>query len=63
MQATILNPATGRLSVYEPRVSTKGTRPAAAAVVPTLLRNAVVTIRLSMSVTNLDGQNFSPSGM
>ena len=63
MQATILDPATGRLSVYEPRVSTKGTRPAAAAVVPTLLRNAVVTIRLSMSVTNLDGQNLGPSGM
>jgi len=44
VQATILDPATGKLSVYEPLVITKGTRPAAAPVVPRLPRGAVVTI-------------------
>ena len=34
VQATILDPATGQLSVYEPLVITKGTQPAAAPVVP-----------------------------
>jgi hypothetical protein len=44
VQATILDPATGKLSVYEPLVITKGTRPAVAPVVPTLPKGAVVTI-------------------
>jgi hypothetical protein len=44
VQATILDPATGKLSVYEPLVITKGTRPAAAPVVPKLPKGAVVTI-------------------
>ncbi|HYA50789.1 MAG TPA: hypothetical protein VEG33_06425, partial [Streptosporangiaceae bacterium] len=44
VQATILNPATGALSVYEPLVITQGTKPAAAPVVPKLPRGAVVTI-------------------
>jgi hypothetical protein len=44
VQATILDPATGKLSVYEPLVITKGTRPAVAPVVPTLPEGAVVTI-------------------
>ena len=53
VQATILDPATGRLSVYEPLVITKGTQPAAAPVVPTLPRNAVVTIDFGFNGTNL----------
>ena len=44
VQATILNPATGKLSVYDPLVITQGTTPAVAPVVPTLPRNAIVTI-------------------
>ena len=36
VQATILNPATGALSVYDPLVITQGTTPAVAPVVPTL---------------------------
>ena len=44
VQATILNPATGQLSVYEPLVITQGTQPAATPVVPRLPRHAVVTI-------------------
>ena len=53
VQATILDPATGRLSVYEPLVITKGTQPAAAPVVPTLPRDAVVTIDFGFNGTNL----------
>jgi hypothetical protein len=44
VQATILDPATGALSVYEPLVVTQGTRPAVAPWVPTIPPNAVVTI-------------------
>ena len=53
VQATILNPATGQLSVYEPLVITKGTQPAAAPVVPVLPRHAVVTIDFGFNGTNL----------
>ena len=53
VQATILNPATGQLSVYEPLVITEGTQPAAAPVVPVLPRNAVVTIDFGFNGTNL----------
>ena len=53
VQATILDPATGALSVYEPLVITKGTRPAAAPVVPALPAGAVVTIDFGFNGTNL----------
>ena len=53
VQATILNPATGALSVYEPLVITQGTTPAAAPVVPTLPAGAVVTIDFGFNGTNL----------
>ena len=53
VQATILDPATGTLSVYEPLVITRGTRPAAAPVVPTLPAGAVVTIDFGFNGTNL----------
>jgi hypothetical protein len=49
VQATILDPATGKLSVYEPLVITKGTRPAAAPVIPTLPKWAVVTIDIGFN--------------
>jgi hypothetical protein len=44
VQATILDPATGQVSVYDPLVITDGTTPAAPPVVPHLPRNAVVAI-------------------
>ncbi|HEX6524618.1 MAG TPA: hypothetical protein VF070_32125 [Streptosporangiaceae bacterium] len=44
VQATILNPRTGALSVYDPLVITQGTQPAIAPVVPKLPRGAIVTI-------------------
>jgi hypothetical protein len=53
VQATILDPATGQLSVYEPLVITQGTQPAAAPVVPTLPANAVVNIMFGFNGTDL----------
>jgi hypothetical protein len=52
-QATILDPATGALSTYEPLVITQGTQPAAAPVVPTLPAGAVVTLDFGFNGTNL----------
>jgi hypothetical protein len=53
VQATILNPNTGKLSVYNPLVITKGTTPAVAPVVPILPRGAVVTIDFGFNGTDL----------
>ena len=53
VQATILNPATGKLYVYDPLVITKGTAPAVAPVVPTLPRGAIVTIDFGFNGTDL----------
>ncbi|WP_280670009.1 MULTISPECIES: hypothetical protein [unclassified Kitasatospora] len=44
VQATVLDPATGAVSVYNPLVIDKGTAPAIAPVLPTLPTNAVVGI-------------------
>src|SRR5580698_5835269 len=44
VQATILDPATGTLSVYDPLVVTQGTRPAVLPWLPTIPADAVVTI-------------------
>ncbi len=52
-QATILDPATGALTVYEPLVITQGTVAAAPPVVPTLPAGAVVTIDFGFNGTNL----------
>ena len=53
VQATILNPRTGALSVYNPLVITQGSTPAAAPVVPRLPRNAIVTIDFGFNGTDL----------
>jgi hypothetical protein len=53
VQATILDPATGKLSVYEPLVITQGTQAAAAPVVPALPAGAVVTLDFGFNGTNL----------
>jgi hypothetical protein len=53
VQATIIDPRTGRLSVYDPLVITQGTQPAVAPVVPRLPRGAVVTIDFGFNGTNL----------
>ena len=53
VQATILNPRTGALSVYDPLVVTMGTTPAIAPAVPRLPANAVVTIDFGFNGTDL----------
>ena len=53
VQATVVNPATGALSVYDPLVVDQGTRPAAAPVVPVLPRGAVVGIWFGFNGTDL----------
>ena len=63
VQATILDPATGALSVYEPLVITQGTTPAAAPVVPTLPAGAVVTIDFGFNGTNLTQVGATPTAL
>jgi hypothetical protein len=49
VQATILDPATGALAVYNPLVITAGTRPAVAPIVPTLPSDAVVDLQFGFN--------------
>ena len=53
VQATIYNPATGALSVYDPLVIDAGTRAAVAPIVPRLPAGAVVGIWFGYNATNL----------
>ena len=53
VQATILNPATGRLWVYEPLVTTLGSPPAVAPVVPKLPKGAVVNLMIGFNGNDL----------
>jgi hypothetical protein len=53
VEATIVNPANGALSVYRPLVVDRGARPAAPEVVPTLPKNAVVGIWFGFNGDNL----------
>ena len=53
VQATILDPATGRLWVYEPLVITAGTRPAVTPVRPRLPKDAVVNLMFGFNGGNL----------
>ncbi len=53
VQATILNPATGRLWVYEPLVITLGSPPAVAPVVPKLPKGAVINLMVGFNGNSL----------
>lgn len=53
VQATILDPATGRLWVYDPLVVDRGTPPAIRPTVPLLPRGAVVGLWFGFNGTNL----------
>ena len=53
VQATILDPATGQLSVYDPLVITKGTTPAVQPLVPNIPADAVVTVDFGFNGTDL----------
>ena len=52
-QATVIDPATGKLSVYEPLVIDRGSTPAVTPVRPALPRGAVVTIDFGFNGDNL----------
>jgi hypothetical protein len=61
VQATILDPATGGLSVYDPLVVTQGTRPAVTPRVPTIPANAVVTIDFGFNGKDLFQVGATPT--
>jgi len=61
VQATILDPATGALSVYDPLVVTRGTRPDVAPRVPPIPANAVVTIDFGFNGTDLFQVGATPA--
>jgi hypothetical protein len=61
VQATILNPATGALSVYDPLVVTRGTRPAVRPSVPKIPANAVVTIDFGFNGKDLFQVGATPT--
>ena len=63
VQATILNPRNGKLSVYDPLVITQGTTPAVTPAVPTLPRNAVVTIDFGFNGTDLFQVGATPTAL
>ena len=63
VQATILNPSTGALSVYNPLVITAGTTPAVAPVVPKLPRHAIVTIDFGFNGTDLTQVGATPNAL
>jgi hypothetical protein len=60
VQATILNPATGRLWVYEPLVVTLGSDPAIAPIAPKLPSNAVVNLMVGFNGNNLQLAGAGP---
>ena len=62
-QATILDPATGALSVYNPLVITAGTEPAVKPVVPKLPRHAIVTIDIGFNGTILRQQGATSQAL
>jgi hypothetical protein len=61
VQATILDPATGALSVYDPLVVTRGTRPAVRPSVPKIPANAVVTIDFGFNGKDLFQVGATPT--
>ena len=61
VQATILDPATGALSVYDPLVVTRGTRPAVKPAVPRIPANAVVTIDFGFNGKDLFQVGATPT--
>ena len=63
VQATILDPRTGALSVYDPLVITQGTTPAIAPVVPKLPPRAVVTIDFGFNGTVLFQVGATPDAL
>jgi len=63
VQATILNPRTGALAVYNPLVVTQGTTPAMKPPVPTLPAHAIVTIDFGFNGTDLFQVGATPDAL
>jgi hypothetical protein len=63
VQATILDPATGALSVYDPLVVTKGIRPAVLPSVPKIPADAVVTIDFGFNGKDLVPVGATPAAL
>jgi hypothetical protein len=60
VQAAILDPATGQISIYNPLVIDQYTSPAVAPVAPTLPENAIVALWFGFNGDNLVQQGASP---
>jgi hypothetical protein len=63
VQATILDPRTGALSVYDPLVITQGTTPAVQPAVPQLPADAVVTVDFGFNGTDLFQVGATPDAL
>ena len=63
VQATILDPATGRLWVYNPLVITDGTTPAIQPAVPALPGDAIVTVDFGFNGTDLTQVGATPGAL
>jgi hypothetical protein len=63
VQATILDPATGRVWVYNPLVITEGTTPAIQPAVPALPGDAIVTVDFGFNGTDLTQVGATPGAL
>jgi hypothetical protein len=63
VQATILDPASGKLSVYDPLVITQGTAPAVTPTVPNIPADAIVTIDFGFNGTDLFQVGATPTAL
>ena len=63
VQATILDPATGKLSVYDPLVITKGSTPAVQPSAPTIPADAIVTVDFGFNGTDLFQVGATPNAL
>ncbi len=61
VQGVVLDPETGRVSVYNPLIIDKGTQPAVAPVVPTIPQGAIVALWFGFNGNNLTLQGTGAS--
>jgi hypothetical protein len=61
VQATVIDPVTGKVSVYDPLVVDQGTQPAITPVMPTLPQQAIVGIWFGFNGNNLTLQDSNGS--
>jgi hypothetical protein len=62
VEAAILDPASGQISIYAPLVVDKGTQPAVAPIVPVLPPNAIVALWFGFNANNLKLQGYTFGG-